>query len=33
VRTAAPASPAQQDALAELDRQSARLRRLTSRRR
>ena len=33
VRTAAPASPAQQDALTELDRQSARLRRLTSRRR
>ena len=33
VRTAAPASPAQQAALAELDRQSSRLRRLTSRRR
>jgi tetratricopeptide (TPR) repeat protein len=33
VRAAAPASAAQRDALAELDRQSARLRRLTSRRR
>ena len=33
VRAAAPASPARQDALAELDRQSERLRRLTSRRR
>jgi hypothetical protein len=33
VRAAAPASPARQDALAELDRQLERLRRLTSRRR
>jgi len=33
VRSAASASPARQDALAELDQQSERLRRLTNRRR